>query len=1515
VGNLTKIKDPVGNITENIYDSVGNKIKVISPRSAEVEYTYDAHGLVTSIKDPLGNLTAYDVGLNGLTAKMTLTNGGEYTYAYDELNRITNVTAPEGLSRTFAYDEKGNLAAETDNLGRTTSYRYDLMHRVTEIINPAEQKTSYSYDDFGNLVSVIDAMSVSTGYSYDLLNRVVAQTDPEGKVTQLQYDLAGNITSTTKSGGRTTTLAYDEDYNLTAVTDPMGYTRSQELDGDNRLVKSIDALGNAVSYQYDAAGRVIKQTDAKNQSVFFQYDPHNNITKATNQLGVSVDYGYDRMDRLTSVAEPDGRTTSYAYDSVGNLLSVTNANGKSARYTYNLEGNMTSITDENGKTEAMTYDLAGRLKSITRPDNTTVSYDYNKINSLVSKTYSADDTQVLYGYDELGRRVNMTDTTGATSYEYDIMGRITSVTATDGKTVKYAYDGCDRLASIEYADGRVVAYEYDLNDRLTAVKDGEEVTEYAYDALGRIISVSRPNGTVSAYQYDVTGNLTLIENMDSSNVLISSFAYDFDARGYIVKETAKSPDGTVTRSFTYNANGEITLFREKEGLKTAEYKYTYDKSGNRVKLEKKGVARPETVDYKYNSANQLVSETSTVTGKAEYEYDENGNVVSKQAVGERIITYEYTVENRLKAVREGGELLMAAAYDGDSNRIFQLNRKEVEQYVVKPDLGEAPDEVTAGEKGDAPGIANPYLQNEDTTQPDEYGKIPQTGDRKSVGDSTTGTSETPETYSYYEKVYADPADTIWWFGFGQGVIQYFCGINQALAAYLSDWFTNAWDYITGQYTLEIHSVVKQPGYSEKDIDALKRAGLSDDDISTITGQTPSESGTPSGVNDSPHAQNTSPDKGLSNKSAPNPGQGLTDKDDQAPIVIPANPDEKTRYDYDLTYYVNDVNLQNTQVLMEYGRRDELKSTYVYGLDRISSERLAPTPELPAVDGDEYTTDYYLYDGRGSVANVVSPTADILQSYAYDPFGGMTAGEPAQDLVYGYNAEEYNPATGLQYLRARYYDVETGRFGTEDTYLGQIAEPLTLNRYAYTTNNPVMQIDPSGHFSLLSGLKSIGSAISSGAKAVGGAIVDGAKAVGNTIVNGANWVNNNVIQPGISVAKDGLNWLNNTIIQPGIQWANNTFVKPVTDFLGNGLNKLISTGKQVWNSATGALISFAKDPVGYTKQVTANVRKEIEKFVCSTAEFLKPVTDWVTNTWDAFAQDPAGSINDIASQVVDFGGQVANTPEFGWLIEKVIGISNDPLGAWEKILGIPVSGIWDNTLGALLGNLLGMPSGIPLGIPLGKLWTQNDWIGAQEVIGLAIGARRDGDGVYHIDQDYWQSWKPIGYNDGYDNVFHAAIGVTGSSMDKYKSAEFTVDGKTYMLWSWKGSYMNIGAGAETGIYEKYSDTHWLTAPEKSANMELLLDMNGSQLYDYKPSEAEDRSENQKQWWITGFDSKTAMQTVHASDLTATTIIDFKTMDNGINMYNAFRDASLAYDKNLWAFDDTNFIAILRWEAEK
>ncbi len=88
---------------------------------------------------------------------------------------------------------------------------------------------------------------------------------------------------------------------------------------------------------------------------------------------------------------------------------------------------------------------------------------------------------------------------------------------------------------------------------------------------------------------------------------------------------------------------------------------------------------------------------------------------------------------------------------------------------------------------------------------------------------------------------------------------------------------------------------------------------------------------------------------------------------------------------------------------------------------------------------------------------------VSQSYSYNAYGAINADEYGiRAPFYGYNGEEQNPFTGLQYLRARYYAPQNGGFITQDSFGGILTNVLSQNRYTYAENDPVNGIDPSGH---------------------------------------------------------------------------------------------------------------------------------------------------------------------------------------------------------------------------------------------------------------------------------------------------------------------------------------------------------------------------------------------------------------------------------------------------------------------
>ena len=221
-----------------------------------------------------------------------------------------------------------------------------------------------------------------------------------------------------------------------------------------------------------------------------------------------------------------------------------------------------------------------------------------------------------------------------------------------------------------------------------------------------------------------------------------------------------------------------------------------------------------------------------------------------------------------------------------------------------------------------------------------------------------------------------------------------------------------------------------------------------------------------GGNSAKTADGDSPDAG---------GDKLT-ANQMATIVVPGT-ERATLVTWDITNYLNDTNFnENAQVMYQYDQDGKEKASYTYG---EADQRISGDPTKEAVKYTEQKAgDYsYLYDGQGNVINTVRNGA-VAESYSYDPFGEMTAegkegtsktpleaqndnGLSDNDVLWGYNGEEYIEEMGLQYLRQRHYSPETGTFTSQDTNEGDLTNPLSQNRYIYAENDPVNGNDPGG----------------------------------------------------------------------------------------------------------------------------------------------------------------------------------------------------------------------------------------------------------------------------------------------------------------------------------------------------------------------------------------------------------------------------------------------------------------------
>ncbi|MCD2249216.1 hypothetical protein LAX74_002440 [Listeria marthii] len=114
--------------------------------------------------------------------------------------------------------------------------------------------------------------------------------------------------------------------------------------------------------------------------------------------------------------------------------------------------------------------------------------------------------------------------------------------------------------------------------------------------------------------------------------------------------------------------------------------------------------------------------------------------------------------------------------------------------------------------------------------------------------------------------------------------------------------------------------------------------------------------------------------------------------------------------------------------------------------------------------------YYHYNAHGDVIALTDEAGKIVAEYAYDAWGNVlkntASTEEAKANPYGYAGYTYDKEIEQYYLMARYYEPEQGVFTAYDPDPGDEDDPQTMNGYNYANNNPVMYVDPDGHFAIV-----------------------------------------------------------------------------------------------------------------------------------------------------------------------------------------------------------------------------------------------------------------------------------------------------------------------------------------------------------------------------------------------------------------------------------------------------------------
>ena len=742
-GRLIGLFDSLGRTVVYQHDSVGNLVSVEAPGfSADYAYNdaYRRH-LLTSINEGEGEyVNTYDsVGRVSRQVHGNNIIDFDYLETRKKTRITTTVTDDSGSTlhtstRTVEFDEQGQVIKTIDTLGNETHLtrnaqtkiiRKEIWKNTGTVIEPTlvlVGANDATYDERGNLLSETEAAGtpeerITTYVYHPAFNRVLTETvqsvvDPNSdKVTTNVYDAAtGNLLSTTETGflgdgnaysyttgyqynsanklvwingPRTdvqdvTTFDYDTAGNLTSVTRPLiGTTRFADFDGLGNPGTLTDPNDAVTVYTYSSTGQVLTVTaPGNNQPTRYTYTTGGCTTCGTGQElldtvtlpeGTLIDYDYDGFGRLNIIRDSLGNSVNYTYDSAGNRLSEEirdpqDSLQKSLSYQYDSLGRLFRVVYPDSSYREFAYDSRDNCISMTDPNSNTTSYQYDALNQMIAAIQPGEVS---------------------TGLDYDIQGNLTGVTDSNGNLTSYSYDDMGRVYRIASPDTGITTYNYDPAGNLTSKTDAKGITvSYSYDATNRLILIDYPNDIDISYTYDncPNGKGRLCSVSDQSG----STAYEYTAKGQILRETKTVLGVVYTTSYTYDMNGNPT-----EMIYPGNRSIGYEYGNNHITVVRNnGIPVASGISYKpfggmatFTYGNSQIRTigydnqyriTSIQTGSLQnlsYSHDSSGNItaIADNLNSSNNKTYDYDALDRLTAA-SGPWGTLGFSYDDVGNR-------------------------------------------------------------------------------------------------------------------------------------------------------------------------------------------------------------------------------------------------------------------------------------------------------------------------------------------------------------------------------------------------------------------------------------------------------------------------------------------------------------------------------------------------------------------------------------------------------------------------------------------------------------------------------------------------------------------------------------------------------------------------------------------------------------------------------------------------------------------------------
>jgi len=646
---------------------------------------YDGAGHAVSITDALGHVERFTYDALGQLRSYVNRNDAAWSYTYDRAGRRVAETGPQVQIATT--DAQGNVSVSTRSIITRTAY--DALGNVVSRIQDADSAeariTRYEYDNRGHQVRTIfpDAGQIdpmtgelnATGVistievTYDALGRAVMQKDVRGYHSYKAYGRNGLVSWEIDQEGYVTEYAYNglgEQTHLRRYVGRLALAAGQPVSSEQigAMIGDISVFGmdRMLETVYDSSGRItdtyeylVIGNDEDRVAVRYganskRYNYFGDLIRESRHLRSPADHLVSSGEAYRNGIYTNHGVIDHFYDGAGRRILTVDPESYATQWEYNARGEVVAQTEYARRVEWPTQDGPPELSS--------------------ADADSGFDRRTEYGYDALGRRImetkqvhyqNVDGTVGVRAFVvangYDNEGRVVSVD-TDGQVTETAYDALGRVISVKEPLRAVLKADAlaQLASASASLADAslyEQASPYStmvYDAFGNVVQLRRyanglRNGEVAAQA--------------SSRDVLHTTRYDRQGRGVWEKDAA----GTVyTKQYDAADNVVLTCsWLDGSDGRAARVvtEAAYDRNGRQVaskvsrELFHNGVSLQQTVvdtseQVRYNAFGEIIAkdnrlDTALATSEfaAQFTYDMKGNLISSNADGGVVHTYQY----------------------------------------------------------------------------------------------------------------------------------------------------------------------------------------------------------------------------------------------------------------------------------------------------------------------------------------------------------------------------------------------------------------------------------------------------------------------------------------------------------------------------------------------------------------------------------------------------------------------------------------------------------------------------------------------------------------------------------------------------------------------------------------------------------------------------------------------------------------------------------------------------------